>query len=340
MRYKPWFFSKKFRQSNNQNSIKAHRLITKSIGLSVLFSLSFCSLSYGTNSTATCTNNRLSLQLLGSGGPISDDKRASSGEIIWINGKSRILIDAGGGTYLRFGQSGAKLEDLDFIGITHFHTDHVADLPAILKGAEFFKRERPIAIAGPKGNARFPSLTHYLNNLFNAKDGAYAYLSNLLTPNNKDGVLTLSPIINVDYQSPQKTKVFSNAEYTIWALGIPHGNVPALAYRVESNYGNIVISADQNGSNDAFIDFAKGADVLVMPLAIDENADKISSFVHAKPSVVGQIANKVNPKMLVLNHFMGKGLLYKNESIEIVKKYYTGPTVIARDLSSIPLLKN
>ncbi|WP_192482764.1 MULTISPECIES: MBL fold metallo-hydrolase [Cysteiniphilum] len=336
MRYKSYFF-KRLRKFKKINPVKTHHFIAKSIGLSVLFSLSFCSLSYGTNSATECTKTSLSLQLLGSGGPISDDKRASSGEIIWINGKARILIDAGGGTYLRFGQSGAKLEDLDFIGITHFHTDHVADLPAILKGAEFFKRERPIAIAGPKENARFPSLTHYLNNLFNAKNGAYAYLSNLLTPNNKDGVLTLSPIVDVDYQSPQKTKVFSNAEYTIWALGIPHGNVPALAYRVESNYGNVVISADQNGSNDAFIDFAKGADILVMPLAIDEKADKISSFVHAKPSVVGQIANKVNPKMLILNHFMGKGLLYKKESIEIVKQYYSGPTVIARDLSCIPL---
>ncbi len=36
------------------------------------------------------------LQILGSGGPISDDLRASSGEIVWWKGKSRIMIDAGG----------------------------------------------------------------------------------------------------------------------------------------------------------------------------------------------------------------------------------------------------
>lgn len=52
-----------------------------------------------------CLDKSFTLQLLGSGGPITDDARASAGELIWINGKSKILIDAGGGTYLRFGQS-------------------------------------------------------------------------------------------------------------------------------------------------------------------------------------------------------------------------------------------
>lgn len=92
----------------------------------------------------------MSLQLLGSGDPISDDARASSGTVVWINSKSRLLIDAGGGTHLRFGQAGARLEDLRFIGITHFHTDHVADLPAILKGAYFVTSDTKITLAGPR----------------------------------------------------------------------------------------------------------------------------------------------------------------------------------------------
>ncbi|WP_221937467.1 MBL fold metallo-hydrolase [Shewanella psychropiezotolerans] len=91
------------------------------------------------------------LQLLGSGGPISDDARASSGEVIWWKGKSRILIDAGGGVYLRFGQSGSRMEELNFLGMTHFHTDHVTDLPALLKGGIFFDRSSTLAISGPTG---------------------------------------------------------------------------------------------------------------------------------------------------------------------------------------------
>ncbi|MDK9735835.1 MBL fold metallo-hydrolase [Vibrio sp. D404a] len=274
------------------------------------------------------------LQILGSGGPISDDLRASSGEIIWWKGKSRIMIDAGGGVYLRFGQAGAKLEDLDFMGLTHFHTDHVNDVPALLKGGYFFDREDPLDMVGPTAGSAFPSLTGYFKANFDPKDGAYAYLSGLY-----DGTDGLFPInlTDVDHQSKQPTIVYQEDGLKISALGIPHGDVPCLAYRIESEDGVMVISADQNGSNPAFLDFARGADIMLMPMAIHEQADGVSTFMHAKPSVIGKIAQEINPKMLVLNHWMGLGLKRKSESIKIVREYYDGPIMSGRDLASFPM---
>lgn len=274
------------------------------------------------------------LQLLGSGGPISDDARASSGEVIWWKGKSKILIDAGAGVFLRFGQSGSRMEQLDFLGVTHFHTDHVTDLPALLKGGYFFNRTSTLAIAGPTGHQPFPSLTAYMDALFNHDKGAYAYLNGIY--DGSDGLFPVS-LQDVDYQKVASTKVYEDDGLTIYAKGIPHGNVPTVAYRVESDKGVMVISADQNGRDKSFIDFAKGADILVMPMAIDEDADEISSFMHATPSAVGKIAQAVNPKMLVLSHWMGKGLVLKDESIDIIKKYYNGPVYAGRDLSSYPM---
>ena len=55
----------------------------------------------------------VALQVLGSGGPIADDGRASSGYIVWVDGKSRVLVDAGGGTFLRFGEADANFVDLE-----------------------------------------------------------------------------------------------------------------------------------------------------------------------------------------------------------------------------------
>ncbi|WP_234497694.1 MBL fold metallo-hydrolase [Vibrio maritimus] len=274
------------------------------------------------------------LQILGSGGPISDDLRASSGELIWWKGKSRIMIDAGGGNYLRFGQAGAKLEDLDLLAISHFHTDHVADLPAILKGAYFFNREDALDITGPEAGSAFPSLTGYMDAMFNKEKGAYAYLNGLY-----DGTDGLFPVdlTDVSYTATTPQKVYALDGLTVYALGIPHGDVPTLAYRIESDKGTIVISADQNGSNPAFLNFAKGADILVMPMAIHEEADEISAFMHAKPSVVGKIAAEINPKLLILNHWMGLGLKRKALSLDIVAKYYKGKIFSARDLSSFPV---
>ena len=78
------------------------------------------------------------LQVLGSGGPESGDKRASSGYIVWIDGKSKVLVDFGGGTSLRFEEVGARIKDVDIILLTHLHVDHTADLPALLKSLPYY----------------------------------------------------------------------------------------------------------------------------------------------------------------------------------------------------------
>lgn len=282
-----------------------------------------------------CENNKFSIQTLGSGGPITDDQRASSGEIIWINGKSAILIDAGGGVFLRFGQAGARLEDLKLIALSHFHTDHVSDLAAILKGGYFLKDKETIAMAGPESGGAFPSMTQYYSDLFKKENGAYSYLNGLYDAT--DGLKIVSKLKDIDYTSTEPQLVYQDDEVKVAALGIPHGDVPCLAFRIETKEGTIVVSADQNGSNKAFAPFAKGADILVMPLAIDENADSVSKFMHAAPDVVGKVAAEVNPKVLVLNHFMGKGLRVKDRSVNIIKQFYHGPVYSSRDLSCFPI---
>ncbi|TWB38105.1 MBL fold metallo-hydrolase [Nitrospirillum pindoramense] len=282
----------------------------------------------------TCKSG-IALQLLGSGGPISDDGRASSGAVIWIDGKARLLIDAGGGTYLRYGQSGARLEDLDFIGISHFHTDHVADLPAILKGAYFLSGNHEVQLVGPSGDANFPSMTTFFDREFGRGHGAFEYLSGL--SNASDGLQLAVHPSDVNVASPGATRVWQGDGVTVYAFGIPHGDVPALAFRIETPQGVIVLSADQNGSRKEFVDFARGADILMMPAAIDDDADAQSRFLHATPTIVGKIAAAVNPKMLVLDHFMGRSLRDKDKNVGVIRQFYTGPVYAGRDLSCFPL---
>jgi hypothetical protein len=52
----------------------------------------------------------IAVQVLGSGGPDSNDARASSGYLLWLDGEARLLVDAGGGVFLRFGEAKAKFE--------------------------------------------------------------------------------------------------------------------------------------------------------------------------------------------------------------------------------------
>ena len=60
-------------------------------------------------SAQSCGGGPLTLQILGSGGPAINSERASSSYLLWGDGHARMLVDMGGGAYLRFGQSGALL---------------------------------------------------------------------------------------------------------------------------------------------------------------------------------------------------------------------------------------
>lgn len=314
------------------------RIILKTaIRLAVALSLTMLSTGAYAAEISCGAPDTMSLQLLGSGGPISDDARASSGSVVWINGKSRLLIDTGGGTFLRFGQAGARLEDLRFIGISHFHTDHSADLPAILKGAYFMTADNKVTLAGPAESNAFPSMTGFFNAMFGPKGSAFPYLAGLR--DGSDGLrLSVTPM-DVDYRSPTPTEIYKDDEVKISTFGIPHGDVPTLAFRIEGKYGTIVISADQNGHREGFSDFAKGADILVMPAAIDDDSDDVSKFLHATPTLVGELAAQADPKVLVVNHFMGKALMDKSVNVATIKKYYHGTLFEGRDLSCFTIPK-
>ncbi len=53
----------------------------------------------------TCPPSEVTVQVLGSGGPRINPDRASSSYLLWIGDKARILVDIGGGAFLRFGQA-------------------------------------------------------------------------------------------------------------------------------------------------------------------------------------------------------------------------------------------
>jgi ribonuclease BN (tRNA processing enzyme) len=64
--------------------------------------------------------------------------------------------------FLRFGEADAALEDLNLIALTHFHADHVADIPALVKAGFFSDRTAPLPISGVSKGGEFPGLKRFL----------------------------------------------------------------------------------------------------------------------------------------------------------------------------------
>lgn len=280
----------------------------------------------------------VTLQVLGSGGPIADDGRASTGYIIWINGESRIMIDTGGGTFLRFGEAGAKFASLDFIGLSHFHTDHSADLPALLKSGVFSDRQRKLIIAGPDSSAPFPGLNTYLDSMLGKPDGAYAYLSGYL--DGTGGLAKIDPFEVVKDATAAVTVLGDDqAVVQISAQHVPHGIVPALAFRVRIGEASIVFASDQNGDDPAFVEFARDATILVMHMVVPEGVSGAGRKLHAPPSVIGGIAQDAGVGTLVLSHLMSRSLKNLDKNVKIVKAKYAGLVIVANDLDCITLKK-
>ena len=295
-------------------------------------------------STASCAESTMqcppgdgvALQILGSGGPIADDGRASTGYVVWVVGQSRVLIDAGGGTFLRFGESGADFTQLDFVGLSHFHTDHSADFPALLKSGNFSSRERPLPLAGPGAGGPFPGLVSYMTSLLDPDSGAYGYLSGYL--DGSGGLVKLEPV-EVSREQTAAVRVFGedDGEITVDALPVPHGIVPALGFRVRARDVTIVFASDQNGSNSAFIDFAEGATALVMHMPIPESATGGALQLHAKPGRIAEIAAQASAEKLVLSHFMGRSLQDLAGNVNLVREGFGGEIVVAQDLACVVL---
>jgi ribonuclease BN (tRNA processing enzyme) len=273
-----------------------------------------------------CAANPVAVQILGSGGPAINRDRASASYLLWVGAQARVLVDLGGGAFARFGQAQARPRDLAMVAISHLHPDHVSDLPAFLWAARQTRTD-PLPIVGPSGNALAPNFSTFLNRLFDEKIGAFQVLGSTLggTQGNAAGGLRLEVGV-VDVTKVQPSTVFDRDGMTVTALGIPHGPIPALAYRVQTRDVSIVFSTDQTATNPTFVEFAKGANVLIMHLAIAAGA---TSPLHASPAVVGRVAQEAGVGRLIVSHI---GQFDLEPAIAELKKSFTGPLTIGADL--------
>ena len=269
----------------------------------------------------SCTGNPVAVQVLGSGAPGFVKDRANTSYLLWIGNQAKILVDAGGGAYVRFGQAQAKFTDLSMILVSHLHPDHSSDLPGVLWSGRM-TRDGMLPIVGPSGNEAAPAFNDFLTRLFDPNSGSWEVLSSVVAPG--PGV-KLDPHV-VDVTKAEPTTAYDRDGMKVTAMGIPHGNLPTLAYRVETQGVSVVFSSDQNGTNPRFPGFAKAADILLMHLAIGVGANNPN---QALPAVVGSVAQSANPKRLILSHIANFDL---DAAVAEVKKNYSGSLTIGADL--------
>lgn len=268
------------------------------------------------------------LQVLGSGGPEITDRRASSGYVIWVDGKSRVLVDFGGGASLRFEEVGAKVEELELILLTHLHVDHTADLPALLKASFFTRAGGTLPVYGPDSNSLMPSTETFVDRLFENGTGAWQYLGDHL-----DGGARLQLKAHTLKESKTVRTVYSKHGIRVLAVSVHHGPIPAVAYRVEVGAKSITFSGDMNGAYHTLETLAKDTDILVAHNAVPKGAKGVAANLHMTPKTIGKIAAEARPKILVLSHRMLRTLGKEAETKKEIRRAYKGVIKFANDKS-------
>lgn len=298
--------------------------------------------SAGARPADTCDSPAMHVQVLGSGGADLLPQRAQSGYVVWLGGKSRVLVDAGAGAALRFAEAGASAGDLDVVLFTHLHVDHTADFPTIVAAARRAQRLRPLPVYGPAGNRLAPSTVTFVRTLLDGTRGAFRDLGDVLSPMSRDGY-KLEPR---DLRDPALRKLgprreetdrtisaYSNERFRADATAVAHGSYPALAWRIRSAQRTVVFTGDTSGEGEALENLALDADLLIADHAVPEGASGTARYDHMAPSVIGRIASQARVKRVVLTHRTRATLGHEDETLAAIRKSYDGPVFFADDLS-------
>jgi ribonuclease BN (tRNA processing enzyme) len=263
----------------------------------------------------------LEVCLLGSGGPFANPTRVSSGSLVFVDGVPSILVDAGGGVFERLGRLGADPAQIDDVLVTHTHIDHSGGLAPVVFAAAMADRARPFRLFGPAGREQHPGAVRFASLLF-GENGAWSYL-HTFTGFGCDAYELPS--------APGATTELEHRAVRIRSVGVSHGMMPSLAFRIDHAGRSVVFGGDVDHYEPSLAELARGCDLLIHDFALPER-DVPHGNLHAKPSAVGRLAADAECGTLLLTHFMPEIEDELDEAVEHVRASFSGEIVLAHDL--------
>ena len=107
------------------------------------------------------------ITVLGAGTCIPYPNFSPAGYLVYIN-QVPLLLDAGPGTIARMAAQGVNHQDLEYVLISHLHSDHVLDLLMLLQvynATPGWTRSKDLTVIGCKG------IEYFLDEQFRLLDG-------------------------------------------------------------------------------------------------------------------------------------------------------------------------
>lgn len=224
-------------------------------------------------------------------------------------GATDVLVDAGAGSSAQLRRAGLTVAELEAVVLTHWHPDHVAGLPVLLRrgGGRLTERSR-LRLFGPPP----PS-----NTWWRALRGASAW-----------------PLVaSLDIVEPGDVLELGALRLETYATD--HGT-RSVGWRFHEAGGDrvVVIPGDSRPTDD-LAEAARGADLLVFEATfLDEHKDRALASRHSTAWEAGSLARAAGCGTLALTHLSSR---YSRGKVEEEARLAFDRVVVPRDLDRLEL---
>lgn len=274
--------------------------------------------------------NKTKVVLLGTGTPNANPERSGPCVAMVVN-DTPYLVDCGPGLVRRaaeayqLGVTALRMENLNHLFVTHLHSDHTTGYADLILTPWVLERSQPLKAFGPPGLKRMTD--HLLK----------AYEEDIKV--RIHGYEQANPFgCQVEVKEFGPGKIYEDANVKVIAFPVKHGAWEhAYGFRFETRDRVVVISGDATPC-ETLVEQAKGCDLLIHEVYCKKSFDKrepkwrkYHQDSHTSTHELAHLANRIQPKILVLYH-----QLYWGEDdarlLEEIKEIYSGPVYSGQDL--------
>ena len=249
----------------------------------------------------------MELTILGAGTAVPTERRSTAGVLVRI-GAMPLLFDMGPGTLARLAEAGVSYRDLEYVFLTHLHSDHTLDLVTFLQANEStpgWTRTRPVYLTGCRGTQR----------LYDQLVSAYT------------GCAPQSYALEIRELGAERV------DFGAWSIEtVLTGHTgSSLGYRIEAE-GKAIVYTGDTVESDELKRLARAVDVLVCECAFPRGW---ATLDHMTADAVGRVARAANVRRVVLTH-----LYPPAQAVDIaaqVRQEYAGEIIVAVDGARVPV---
>ncbi len=300
---------------------------------------------------ALLSSEKMHVITLGTGGPMSNETRDSSGIAI-IAGGEFVIVDVGPGIVKNMNLSGLPAGDLSALLLTHYHSDHISDMGELDFMSWAQGRDKKLDVYGPEGVEQV--VNGY--NMAYALDSSYrtAHHTEEWMPSKNSGMISHTLTI----PNPQEAVPFFDRNgLKISVFQVDHSPVkPAVGYRFEYR-GRVVVISGDTVKTTSLPKFAKDADLffcealnkelvmLISKIAKELNNPLLSKQMHdvldyhMSPVEAAEVAQEAGVKKLVLVHVVPpvENFIAKRAYLAGTDDVFDGEIVLGQDKASFEL---